>query len=106
MCVNVCAEGCCSCRIPFYFYPPNGKDDEVLISTGSTPSPAAPGETPKAQITKIWTGLGQELFTDADTFECKCPDGADAGKKARIIGATLLINQLFFEKDAGAQPGA
>jgi hypothetical protein len=96
-CVNCCAQGCCNCRIPFYFYPANNDTEEAALnSSGSTQAPNQEGDT-KAQITKIWTGLGQELLTDADTFELKCPDGADASGKARMIAATLMINQVFFE---------
>ena len=55
-------------------------------------------EVPKAQICTIWTGLKLELFTDADTFEVRCPDNSDVPDKARMIAATLLINQLYFER--------
>merc|ERR1711907_460121 len=81
-CVNCCAQGCCccSCRIPFYVYPVGG-EQEV------------------GEITKVWAGLGTELFTDADKFECKFPSDADSAGKARLIGATLMINQLFFERE-------
>merc|ERR1711865_48708 len=95
-CVNCCAEGCCNCRIPFYLYPPEGDDNSNLIATGAT---CAEGVDPpaKAQICKIWSGFTSELFTDADTFEVKCPDDADHVKKAVLIGTTLMINQVFFE---------
>lgn len=74
----------------------------MLKSNGSTPVPGIEG-VPDAQITKIWSGLGAELFSDADTFELKAPDGADPGAKARLIGATLLVNQVFFESQKGEQ---
>jgi len=99
MCVNLFAQGCCSCRIPFYVYPPLGSEEQTLLSTGSTPVPGMESETPKAQICKIWGGVAQELFSDADTFEVKTPDGADPASKARLIAATLMINQLHFETD-------
>lgn len=54
MVVNVCAEGLCNCRIPFYVFPPTGgtsKDEKIGF------------------VTKIWAGLGTELFTDAAKFE-------------------------------------
>jgi len=103
-CINCCAEGCCNCRIPFYFYPPSGSDDQVLIATNAT---CAEGVDPpaKAQITKIWSGFADMLFSDADTFEVKCPDGANAKKKAVLIGTTLLFNQVFFEKQKGDDEG-
>ena len=100
MCVNCCAQGCCNCRIPFYFYNhDDDKDESMLFSSKSAPYPNMPHDKPEAQICKIWTGLGQELFSDADTFECKVPDGADRDAKVRVIAATLLLNQLYFEKD-------
>lgn len=94
--VNPCAQGCCNCRIPFLIYPPNGTEDQVLKSTGSDPVPNQEGH-PDAQICKIWSGLGNELFTDADKFEFKAPDNATIEAKASLIGATQLLNQLFFE---------
>jgi len=96
MMVNCCAQGLCNCRIPFLIYPPGGDEASVLKSSGSTPVPGQTG-VPDAQITKVWSGLATELFTDADTFELKAPDDSDANGKARLIGATLMINQLFFE---------
>ena len=97
MCVNCCSQGCCNCRIPFFIYPPSGTEEQAFISTGSGKVPGEEKE-PHAQITKVWTNMTTELFTDADTFEVKCPDGADEADKARLISATLMLNQLFFEK--------
>merc|ERR1712196_494393 len=99
MCVNCCAQGCCNCRIPFYFYAPNGDEESAVLSSKSSPVPGMENETPKAQICKVWSGLTNELFTDVDTFEVKCPDNSSADTKARLIGATLLINQVYFERD-------
>ena len=98
MCVNCCAQGLCNCRIPFYLYTPDGDETTAALSSKSTPVPGMEKEVPKAQITKIWTNLEQELFTDADTFEVRCPDNSDVPDKARMIAATLLINQLYFER--------
>jgi len=104
-CVNCCAEGCCNCRVPFYLYPPGGDDDSSLNATHCTQAEGVEGPT-KAQICKIWSGLGTELFTDADKFEVKCPDGSDAAKKAQLIASTLLINQVEFERsDENAASG-
>jgi len=82
MCINICAEGLCNCRVPFYVFPPTG---------GNTV------EEKIGNITKIWTGLGTELFTDADKFEVEFPADANTNAKARLLGALFLINQLFFE---------
>ena len=51
------------------------------------------------EIVKLWPGLGNELFTNAHKFEVRFPKGSDGGTKARLLGATFLINQLFFERD-------
>jgi len=100
VCVNCCAQGCCNCRIPFYFYPhDNDVEDAVLFSSKATCYEGQTTPSPEAQITKVWTGLGQEFLSDADTFEVKVPDSATRDSKVRLIGATLLINQVFFEKD-------
>ena len=96
-CVNCCAQGCCNCRIPFHIYKPGAKEEEVLKSTGSSGVPGQEG-TPNAQICKIWSGWKNEFLTDADTFELKAPDGSTSDAKARLIGMTLLLNQIFFEK--------
>jgi len=103
-CVNCCAEGCCNCRIPFYMYPPGGDDESMLNASGATKAEDAKGEVARAQICKIWykndflKGLATELFTDADKFEMKAPDGADHQMKAVLVGTTLMINQVFFER--------
>lgn len=85
MCVNICSEGCCSCKIPFGIYKPGQqKSDQKL-----------------GQITKVWGGLATEMFTDADKFEVEFPAEADADTKANLLGSVFLLNQLFFE---GAPP--
>jgi hypothetical protein len=48
-CVDVCAEGCCNCRIPFYIYPP-GASGDVGTQTGKIvkvelPLPSLPSLT-------------------------------------------------------------
>jgi len=78
MCVNCCAQGCCNCRIPFYIF-------------------MEPDHVHNGEITKVWGGLFNELI-DVDKFECKFPAVATPAAKARYIGATLMINQLFFER--------
>ena len=55
MCVDIFAEGLCNCRVPIYVYPGDAtslnKDNKI------------------GGMVKIWSGLGAELFTDADKFE-------------------------------------
>ena len=81
LCVDVCYDGFCNFRIPFHIYEP--KKDTAGQEVG--------------QVVKIWSGLATEAFTDADNFELRFPADADAPTKARLLGATFLINQLFFE---------
>eukprot|EP01038_Epipyxis_sp_PR26KG_P010734 gene10734-14418_t len=78
-CVDCCKLGCCSCKIPFYFYEPGNESKEV------------------GGVTKVWRGLGSEIFTDADSFELDFPPGSDVESKFRLLAAVFLINQLFFE---------
>jgi len=83
MCVNICAEGLCNCRIPFYVFPPTGgttKEEKIGF------------------ITKIWAGMTSEVFTDAAKFEVQFPNGSSTDQKARLLGGVFLLNQLFFEK--------
>ena len=49
-------------------------------------------------ILKKWSGLGKEMFTDADTFSIQFPDGIDAKQKALLLGALFLIDLLHFER--------
>lgn len=83
LCVDVCAEGLCNCKIPVYIYPPG--------------SSGAKGEE-IGKIIKMWRGMGTEVFTDAASFQVDFPDGAGKEAKQRLIGATMFINMLFFEK--------
>ena len=82
LCVDVCAEGLCNCKIPFYIYPPGkgAKGEEI------------------GKIIKLWRGLGTEIFTDASSFQVEFPKGIDETAKARVLGSTFFINMLFFEK--------
>ncbi len=49
-------------------------------------------------ILKKWSGLGKEMFTDADNFNITFPPGADLKKKALLLGALFLIDMLYFEQ--------
>jgi hypothetical protein len=81
LCCNPCAEGLCNCcRIPFYLYKP---DADV------------PGSH-VGKIVKLMATTGQ-AFTDADTFVAEFPVDADAETRTTLVGATFLINQIFFE---------
>mmetsp|Transcript_34504 Transcript_34504/g.76645 ORF Transcript_34504/g.76645 Transcript_34504/m.76645 type:complete len:247 (+) Transcript_34504:68-808(+) len=80
MCVNVCAEGCCNCRIPFYIFPPGQS------TVGQE----------KGSVVKVWAGMKSEFFTDADKFEVYFPSD-DSASKTTLLGGVFLLNQLFFE---------
>ena len=67
--------------MPFYIYAPG--QDEPGMHVG--------------KMAKVFAGLGSEMFTDADTFHLEFPDGADSKTKTNLIGATFMINQLYFE---------
>jgi hypothetical protein len=84
LCVDCCAEGAFSCRIPFYVY-------------RSSPDGKGKDEFPSGKIVKVWAGVGNEFFYGAHRFECDFPEGSSAASKARLLGATFLINELFFK---------
>lgn len=50
------------------------------------------------EIVKNWSGLGKEAFTDTDKFSVRFPQGADADRKAALLGALFLIDMVYFEK--------
>ncbi|KAH7966873.1 hypothetical protein HPB49_020217 [Dermacentor silvarum] len=52
----------------------------------------------ESKITKQWSGLARELFTDADTFGVTFPLDLDVHVKGALIAATMLIDYLFFEE--------
>ncbi|XP_078266560.1 phospholipid scramblase 1-like isoform X1 [Rhinoraja longicauda] len=52
------------------------------------------------KITKQWTGLLREAFTDADNFGIQFPLDLDVKVKAVLLAATFLIDFLFFEKSS------
>lgn len=52
------------------------------------------------KISKQWSGLARELFTDADFFGISFPIDLDVYIKAILLGACFLIDAMFFEKAA------
>lgn len=50
------------------------------------------------KISKQWSGLARELFTDADFFGISFPMDLDVNIKAIMLGACFLIDAMFFEK--------
>ncbi|XP_026986660.1 phospholipid scramblase 3 isoform X2 [Sagmatias obliquidens] len=58
------------------------------------------------RISKQWGGLLREALTDADDFGVQFPLDLDVRVKAVLLGATFLIDYMFFEKRGGAGPSA
>ncbi|XP_030678547.1 phospholipid scramblase 1 isoform X4 [Nomascus leucogenys] len=49
------------------------------------------------KISKHWTGILREAFTDADNFGIQFPLDLDVKMKAVMLGACFLIDFMFFE---------
>lgn len=49
------------------------------------------------QITKKWSGLAKESFTDADNFGILFPANINPDQKAILLGAVFLIDFVHFE---------
>ncbi|MDT8286290.1 MAG: phospholipid scramblase-related protein [Elusimicrobiales bacterium] len=50
------------------------------------------------KITKNWSGLGKEVFTDADNFSVEFPSEDPVERKGLLLGALFLIDLVYFEK--------
>ncbi|EDX09006.1 phospholipid scramblase 1 [Drosophila simulans] len=50
------------------------------------------------KISKQWSGLGRELFTDADYFSVTFPLNLDVRMKALIFAALFLIDAVYYEQ--------
>ncbi|KAF2883007.1 hypothetical protein ILUMI_23145 [Ignelater luminosus] len=59
---------------------------------------SADGSTQVGKISKQWSGLMREMFTDADYFGITFPMDLDVRMKAVMLGACFLIDAMFFEK--------
>lgn len=55
------------------------------------------------KISKQWSGLARELFTDADFFGISFPIDLDVNIKAITLGACFLIDAMFFEKSGNRE---
>ncbi|KAM6949310.1 phospholipid scramblase 1-like [Aplochiton taeniatus] len=77
-----CACNCCG-DINFEI---KGKDGDQLIG----------------RISKQWSGLLKEVFTDTDNFGIQFPLDMDVKMKAVLMGACFLIDFMFFEKTGEA----
>jgi uncharacterized protein YxjI len=59
---------------------------------------SADGNTQVGRISKQWSGLIREMFTDTDYFGITFPMDLDVRMKAVMLGACFLIDAMFFEK--------
>lgn len=49
------------------------------------------------RVTKQWSGLAKEAFTDADNYGISFPLDLDVKTKAVLVGAVFLIDFMYFE---------
>ena len=52
------------------------------------------------KISKQWTGLLREIFTEADNFGISFPMNLDVRVKATLLAAAILIDFMYFEDDS------
>ncbi|XP_017840882.1 phospholipid scramblase 2-like isoform X2 [Drosophila busckii] len=57
-----------------------------------------PGGENIGKISKQWSGLARELFTDAEFFGISFPLDLDVSTKATLLGATFLIDFFYFSE--------
>lgn len=55
------------------------------------------GTAEVGRITKKWSGLLREAFTDADTFGVELGSAMDPQLRTLVLAATFLIDFLYFE---------
>ena len=87
LCVDCCAEGLCTCRVPFYIF--EGGVEHVKGKQSG-------------KMVKVWSGMAEELLSDSDNFEVVFPSsrpghGSIEQTRARLLGSLFLVNQLYFE---------
>ena len=75
------------CPVRHYLFP--------LFCTGCTSQRA---EQEIARISKKWSGLLKEAYTDSDTFGVTFSKNLDNHSKYILLGAVFLIDFLYFEK--------
>jgi uncharacterized protein YxjI len=61
------------------------------------------GEREVGQIKKQWSGLLQEMYSDADNFGIQFPASATPNEKALLFAATFLIDFMYFEQNQSRQ---
>ena len=66
------------------------------------------GENKVGKISKQWSGLLREAFTDSDIFGISFPMDLDVRIKAVLLACCFLIDFMYFEKthnSEGDRPG-
>ncbi|XP_046905032.1 phospholipid scramblase 1-like isoform X2 [Hypomesus transpacificus] len=58
------------------------------------------GGEPIGRISKQWSGLLKETFTDADNFGIQFPLDMDVKMKAVLMGTCFLIDFMYFERSS------
>uniref|UniRef100_F7A786 Phospholipid scramblase n=2 Tax=Ciona intestinalis TaxID=7719 RepID=F7A786_CIOIN len=74
----VCPGPCCTCDFPFEI-----KSNSVSIGS----------------VTKQYSGFAKEMVTNATNFSVTFPKDLDVKMKAVLLGATFLIDMMFFEQN-------
>ena len=64
---------------------------------------SADGITQVGKISKQWSGLLKEAFTDADIFGINFPIDLDVRMKGVLLGACMLIDFNFFEQSGNQE---
>ncbi|XP_038061948.1 phospholipid scramblase 1-like [Patiria miniata] len=57
------------------------------------------GVTDVGKVSKQWGGFFREVITQADNFSCTFPMDMDVRMKATLLGASFLIDYMYFEKE-------
>ncbi|HEY8280492.1 MAG TPA: phospholipid scramblase-related protein [Bdellovibrionota bacterium] len=61
--------------------------------------PFMAGERERARVSKKWTGLGAEMFTDKDNFLVDFMDTTlNQDERALVLAAAVYIDMLYFER--------
>lgn len=77
-----CSGVCCTCDYPFEILPVHGSGEPI------------------GRITKQYSGFTKEAFTDATNFSVTFPKDLDVKMKGVLLGATFLIDIMFFERNS------
>lgn len=81
---NPCTRGCC--KVPFWIFDPN----QTHTNGGEAEHLGKILKKPKSLVT--------EAFTDAHAFECHFPKEATPEEKACLVGTSVFLNAVYFER--------